>query len=360
MTIQFWPGKKVFITGHTGFKGSWLSLWLQQLGASLTGYALAPPTIPSLFQLAKVGDGMCSTQGDVRNRDILYQSIKRHQPEIIFHLAAQALVRRSYQDPVGTFTTNVMGTVHLLDAVRRTDTVRAVIIVTSDKCYENKEWCWGYRETDPMGGFDPYSCSKGCTELVTSAYRNSYFYPSTDDRSGVAVATARAGNVIGGGDWGQDRLVPDIMRSILKHRTVAIRNPHAIRPWQHVLDPLNGYLQLAEKLWHKGREFAEGWNFGPNSGDDVPVGVLTQKIIDLWGHEAEWSAASGEHPHEAHHLSLDNAKARMKLGWQPVLSFADTIEWVVEWYQAYIKRQEMKSVTIQQIQRFAQKRTERQ
>lgn len=360
VTTSFWHKKKVFITGHTGFKGSWLSLWLQQLGAVLCGYALSPPTEPSLFQLAKVGNKMVSLTGDVRDSNVLYQAIQKHRPEIIFHLAAQALVRKSYQDPVGTFASNVMGTVHLLEAARQTDSVRVIVIVTSDKCYENKEWFWGYRETDPMGGFDPYSCSKGCAELITSAYRNSYFKPSSSVHPRVAVATARAGNVIGGGDWAEDRLVSDIMRSILNHKPVLIRNPDAIRPWQHVLEPLNGYLLLAEKLWENGNEFSGGWNFGPADHDIVPVGILTRQIIDLWGHGAKWVCHQGEHPHEAHYLRLDSSKARLKLGWQPVLTLAETLQWIVEWYQVYTQNQEMQPITLEQIRRFKQLRNERQ
>nr|WP_231685453.1 CDP-glucose 4,6-dehydratase [Phosphitispora fastidiosa] len=354
MTTSFWHEKKVFITGHTGFKGSWLSLWLEQLGAILCGYALSPPTEPSLFQLAKVGDKMVSLKGDVRDSNALYQAIQKQRPEIIFHLAAQALVRRSYQDPVDTFATNMMGTVHLLEAARQTDSVRVIVIITSDKCYENKEWFWGYRETDPMGGFDPYSCSKGCAELITSAYRNSYFKPSSSVQPGVAVATARAGNVIGGGDWGEDRLIPDIMRSILSHKPVLIRNPDAIRPWQHVLEPLNGYLLLAEKLWENGNEFSGGWNFGPSDDDTVPVGTLTRQIIDLWGHGAQWVCDQGEHPHEAHYLRLDSSKARLKLGWQPVLTLDETIEWIVEWYRTYANQQMIQPVTLKQIEKYQQ------
>jgi CDP-glucose 4,6-dehydratase len=359
MTTSFWHKKRVFITGHTGFKGSWLSLWLQRLGAVLCGYALSPPTEPSLFQLAEVGDKMVSLKGDVRDGNVLYQAMQKYRPEIIFHLAAQALVRRSYQEPVDTFATNVMGTVHLLEAARQTDSVRVIVIVTSDKCYENKEWPRSYRETDPMGGFDPYSCSKGCAELITSAYGNSYFSPVSPDQPGGAVATARAGNVIGGGDWAEDRLIPDIMRSLLNHKPVSIRNPDAIRPWQHVLEPLNGYLMLAEKLWKNGKEFSGAWNFGPFDDDTVPVGTLTRRIIDLWGHGAQWDCDQGEHPHEAHYLRLDSSKARLKLGWQPVLTLVETIQWTVEWYQVYTQKQEMQPITLQQIWRFEQLRNER-
>ncbi|MDT3699655.1 MAG: CDP-glucose 4,6-dehydratase [Thermincola sp.] len=358
VTASFWRNKKVFITGHTGFKGSWLSLCLQQYGASLCGYALSPPTEPNLFELAKVGNKMVSLTGDVRDSNALYRAIQKHRPEIIFHLAAQALVRRSYQEPVSTFATNVMGTVHLLEAARQTDSVRVIVIVTSDKCYENNELSRGYRETDPMGGFDPYSCSKGCAELITAAYRNSYFSSSSSDQSGAAVATVRAGNVIGGGDWAEDRLIPDAVRSILANKPVLIRNPDAIRPWQHVLEPLNGYLLLAEKLWENGKEYSGGWNFGPSDDDTVPVGLLTRRIIDLWGNEAQWVCDQGKHPHEANYLSLDCSKARLKLGWQPVLTLDETIQWIVEWYRVYAQKQEMQPITLQQIERFRQLRNE--
>ncbi|MHB8170369.1 MAG: CDP-glucose 4,6-dehydratase [Thermincolia bacterium] len=354
VTTSFWTGKKVFITGHTGFKGSWLSLWLQQLGAFVTGFALWPLTKPNLFQLAKAGEGMISLTGDIRDRSVLYRAIEKYRPEIIFHLAAQALVRKSYQDPVGTFATNVMGTVNLLDAVRRIAGVKVVVVVTSDKCYENKEWLWGYRENDPLGGFDPYSCSKGCTELVTSAYRNSYFQSRLDGQLETAIASVRAGNVIGGGDWAGDRLIPDIIRSIFNHKPAVIRNPDAVRPWQHVLDPLKGYLLLAERLWDQGTEFTGGWNFGPSDSDAVPVKVLARRIIELWGEGAQWVCSQGEQPHEANYLKLDCSKARLKLGWRPKLSLAEVVQWTVEWYQAFAARKDLQSVTLEQIRRFEQ------
>ena len=271
MNPSFWRSKKVFFSGHTGFKGSWLCLWLQQLGAEVTGYALAPPTSPSLFEVAHVAQGMKSLCGDIRDGAALAKAMREAVPDIVIHMAAQPLVRRSYLDPVETYSANVMGTVHLLEAVRQTQSVRAVVNVTSDKCYENKEWVWGYRESDPMGGFDPYSNSKGCAELVTAAYRNSFFNPAKYSEHHVALASVRAGNVIGGGDWAEDRLIPDILAAFEKSQPVVIRNPHAIRPWQHVLEPLAGYLQLAQKLYEDGATYAEGWNFGPNDEDAQPV-----------------------------------------------------------------------------------------
>ena len=268
---DFWRGRRVFLTGHTGFKGGWLALWLQRLGADVTGYALDPPTTPSLFAVARVGAGMRSIINDIRDAETLAQAMREAQPEIVIHMAAQPLVRYSYQAPVETYATNVMGTVHLLEAVRQTDSVRAVVNVTSDKCYENREWVWGYRENEPMGGYDPYSNSKGCAELVTAAYRNSYFNPAQYSQHGVALASARAGNVIGGGDWAEDRLIPDILRAIAAGEAVNIRSPHAIRPWQHVLEPLSGYLLLAQRLIEDGPAHAEGWNFGPSEEDARPV-----------------------------------------------------------------------------------------
>ena len=280
---NFWRGKRVFMTGHTGFKGSWLSLWLQSMGAQVVGYALAPPTNPSLFEVAEVGKGMTSIIGDIRDLEKLRAVFTEHKPDIVIHMAAQPLVRYSYIEPVETYATNVMGTVNLLEAVRSTPSVKAVVNITSDKCYENREWVWGYRENEAMGGYDPYSSSKGCAELVASAYRNSYFHPDKYQQHGVAIASARAGNVIGGGDWAGDRLIPDILRAIVLGEPVHIRSPHAIRPWQHVLEPLSGYLQLAQKLYTDGTAYAEGWNFGPNEEDAKPVQWIVEKLTESWG-----------------------------------------------------------------------------
>ena len=355
---SFWQGKKIFITGHTGFKGSWLSLWLQHLGSKIVGYSLEPPTNPSLFEAASVGKGMASILGDIRDYESLSNAIQSYRPEIIFHMAAQSLVRESYQDPLGTMATNIMGTAHLLDAVRRCDSVRIVVNITSDKCYENKEWDKGYNESDPMGGFDPYSSSKGCAELITAAYRNAYFNLQRFDEHRVAVATVRAGNVIGGGDWAKDRLMPDIMRSVAAKEPVAIRNPRAIRPWQHVLDPLNGYLLLAERLWHQGSEFSEAWNFGPSDSDAVPVGELTERIIKLWGNGASWVCDEGEPPHEAGLLKLDCSKAIERLGWRPKLELTKAVEWTVEWYRAYFEGLDNRALIFDQINRFNELRKE--
>jgi CDP-glucose 4,6-dehydratase len=349
---SFWQGKKVFITGHTGFKGSWLSLWLQQLGAQVTGYALSPPTQPSLFEVAHVAQGMESIIGDIRDGETLAKAMRVAKPDIVIHMAAQPLVRRSYVDPVETYSTNVMGTVQLLEAVRQTPSVRAVVNVTSDKCYENKEWVWGYRENEPMGGFDPYSNSKGCAELVTSAYRNSFFNPVKYSEHQVALATARAGNVIGGGDWAEDRLIPDILKAISEKRPVIIRNPHAIRPWQHVLEPLSGYLLLAQKLYEEGIGYAEGWNFGPKDEDAQPVQWIVEHLTQQWGDGASWQLDQGDHPHEAHYLKLDCSKAKMRLDWQPRWDLADTLEMIVTWQRAYLAQDDMRLTTLNQISKF--------
>ncbi len=355
---DFWQGKKVLITGHTGFKGSWLSFWLQRLGANLIGYALEPPTNPSLFELAGVGEGMISIEGDVRDYEGLKNAIEVYQPEIIFHMAAQSLVGKSYHDPLGTIETNVMGTANLLNAVRHVNSVRLVIIVTSDKCYDNREWIWGYRENDKLGGLDPYSGSKGCAEIITAAYRHSYFNLSEPNNNKVAIASVRAGNVIGGGDWAEDRLIPDIMRSVMNSRPVQIRNPNSIRPWQHVLDPLNGYLILAEQMWDNRIDFSEAWNFGPSDSDTVPVSDLTQRITRYWGDGAEWVFDQGVHPHEAYVLKLECSKARSKLKWKPVLNIENTVEWVVKWYKAYASGLDVRSLTVKQIDMFEQLKRE--
>lgn len=352
MTPGFWRGKRVFITGHTGFKGSWLSLWLQQLGANVTGYALSPPTNPSLFEVAKVEGGMRSIIADIRDAETLAKAMRETRPEFVIHMAAQPLVRYSYEAPVETYATNVMGTVHLLEALRQTNTVRAVVNVTSDKCYENKEWPWGYRETEPMGGYDPYSNSKGCAELVTAAYRNSYFNPAKHSEHGVAIASGRAGNVIGGGDWAADRLIPDILRAIEAGRPVHIRSPHAIRPWQHVLEPLCGYLKLAEKLFTDGPAYAEGWNFGPADEDAKPVQWIVERLTQSWGEGASWELDNNPQPHEAHYLKLDCSKAKAKLDWHPKWQLAATLTGIVEWHKAMLNRADMQAFTCDQITHY--------
>ncbi len=310
--FEFWAGKRVFITGHTGFKGSWLSTWLQHLGADLTGYALAAPTSPSLFELANVAEGMRTILGDVRDLASLTSALARSEAEIVIHLAAQPLVRASYTDPATTFSTNVLGTVNLLEAVNRTPTVKAVVNVTSDKCYLNREWSWPYRESDNLGGHDPYSSSKACAELITSTYRSSFFENRKHPNQTVALASARAGNVIGGGDWAEDRLIPDILAGFRKGCDIKIRHPHAIRPWQHVLEPLRGYLILAQGLYEEGAEFGEAFNFGPATEDARTVRWVVEQMIDLWGENVTWSLDEAAHPYEANHLRLDISKAAQK------------------------------------------------
>ena len=349
MNPAFWRGKRVFLTGHTGFKGSWISLWLQNLGAELTGFARQPPTRPSLFEEARVADGMRSLIGDIRDLSALQQAIQAVKPEIVIHMAAQPLVRYAYQNSVETYATNVMGTVHVLEAVRNTPGVKAVHNVTTDKCYENKEWLWGYREDEPMGGHDPYSNSKGCAELVTSAYRRSFFQDK-----GIALASARAGNVIGGGDWAADRLIPDILRAFEKSQPVIIRNPYATRPWQHVLEPLSGYLTLAERLCTGGQACAEGWNFGPHDDDARPVQWIVEHMVSSWGNGASWQLDGGEHPHEANYLKLDISKAKARLGWQPRLALPAALEKITAWHHAYLAATDMHEFTMQQIANYAQ------
>lgn len=357
MNPSFWLRKKVFITGHTGFKGSWLCLWLQQLGVEVTGYALAPPAHPSLFDVAQVAQGMTSIIGDIRDGGFLTNAMRKAEPDVVIHLAAQPLVRQSYLDPVETYSSNVMGTVQLLEAVRQTPSVRSVVNVTSDKCYENKEWVWGYRENESMGGFDPYSSSKGCAELVTSAYRNSFFNKLKHEEHQVALASARAGNVIGGGDWAIDRLIPDVLRAIETGQSVNIRNPYAIRPWQHVLEPLNGYLVLAEKLYTEGQSFAEAFNFGPADEDAKPVHWIVEQFTKSWGDGASWHLDSGAHPHEAHYLKLDCSKAHTLLGWQPRWNLEQSLQAIIIWHKAYRAEQSgsaMRTLCLQQIKEHSQ------
>ena len=348
----FWQGKKVFITGHTGFKGSWLCLWLNSLGAEVTGYALQATTQPNLFELCRVNELVKSVIGDVRDGTALTKAILKAQPEIVIHMAAQALVLDSYKDPANTYAINVMGTVNLFEAVRACKSVRAVVNITTDKCYENKEWVWGYRENEPMGGYDPYSNSKACSELVTASYRSSFFNPNEYKNHGVGVASARAGNVIGGGDWATDRLIPDCINALLRNEKIVIRNPNAIRPWQHVLEPLSGYLLLAQRLYENGVDFAEGWNFGPNDIDAKPVEWIVQKMCDEWGSNAVYAVDNGAHPHEAHYLKLDCSKAKTKLNWQPHWSLEQALKKIVEWVHAYRQKTDMRDICLKQIQEY--------
>lgn len=344
-SAAFWHGKRVFLTGHTGFKGSWLSIWLQSMGAELGGLALAAPTTPDLFSIAQVAEGMASSCiGDIRDYDTVHAAIVAFAPEIIIHMAAQPLVRLSYSEPVATYATNVMGTVHVLEAAREAATVRAIVNVTTDKCYENKEWVWGYREDEAMGGHDPYSNSKGCSELVSSAYRNSFF-----QNGPIALASARAGNVIGGGDWAEARLIPDILRAFERDLPVVIRNPHATRPWQHVLEPLSGYLLLAEKLYSEGQGWAEAWNFGPRYEDVRPVQWIVEQMAGQWGGGASWKFDDSAHPYEANYLKLDISKAGSRLCWQPRWGLAHALERITHWHRAWLSGGDMRRLCLDQI-----------
>ncbi|MBL1215744.1 MAG: CDP-glucose 4,6-dehydratase [Ignavibacteriae bacterium] len=352
MNKDFWKNKKVMLTGHTGFKGSWLSIWLQSAGARLLGYALDPPTDPNHFNLANVVNGMESVVGDIRDINSLKKTAQEFDPEIIIHFAAQPLVRLSYELPIETIETNVLGTAILLETVRSLKSARVVICITTDKCYENREWHWGYREIEPMGGHDLYSASKGSAELIISSYRRSFFPIDKYNEHGVAIASTRAGNVIGGGDWAQDRLIPDIMKTFIKNKPVIIRSPYAIRPWQHVIEPLNGYLILAEKLFEEGPKFAEGWNFGPTDEDAKPVSWIVDKLVSLWGQDAKWELDSNINPHEANYLKLDCSKANALLDWRPKTNLQTALEWIVEWYRDYQRGGDVRTITEKQIYRF--------
>jgi CDP-glucose 4,6-dehydratase len=353
---DFWSGKKVFITGHTGFKGSWLCLLLYSLGAKVTGYSLKPPTSPSLFDLCRIDQLVPTIYADIRDKKTLQSTILRVKPDIVIHMAAQPLVRASYLKPVETFEINVMGTVHLLEAVRNAINsgipIKAVVNVTTDKCYENREWTWGYRENDVLGGYDPYSSSKACSELVTDAYRKSFFHMKDYESHGVGIATARAGNVIGGGDWAVDRLLPDCISTLLKGEKIKIRNPHAIRPWQHVLDPLSGYLLLAEKLYGDGKRYMEGWNFGPDDNDGKTVEWVVKSLCAKWGDGAVYEIENASPLHEAHNLRLDCSKAKFKLGWYPKWDVECAIDKVIEWTQAYKSNSDLRAVSMNQINEY--------
>jgi CDP-glucose 4,6-dehydratase len=349
---SFWNGRRVFVTGHTGFKGSWLSLWLEALGADVTGYALEAPTQPNLFGQAKVAGTIRTVYADIRDFSRLKNALAESRPEVVIHMAAQSVVKEGYDDPIGTYSSNVMGTVHLLEALRLLGRPCVVVNVTSDKCYANNEWVWGYRENEPMGGRDPYSNSKGCAELVTTAYRESFFPPSLHARHGIALASARAGNAIGGGDWTRDQLIPDLIRAFIDGRPCLIRNPSAIRPWQFVLEPLRGYLQLAERLAEDPCRYASGWNFGPADADARPVSWIADHLARLWGNHAAWSQDSSAHPREARFLKLDASKAKVELGWHPVSPLSLALEWIVEWYQALQSGADIRCHTRKQIERY--------
>jgi CDP-glucose 4,6-dehydratase len=348
MNSDFWNGKRVFVTGHTGFKGGWMVLWLKKLGAVVKGYSLEPNTKPSLFEVANIAKNIESEIGDIRDLEILKNSVLNFAPEIIIHMAAQPLVRQSYQDPVGTYQSNIMGTVNILESVRQCKSIKAVVNVTTDKCYENKEWVWGYRENESMGGHDPYSSSKGCSELITSAYRESFFKGNTD----VSLASARAGNVIGGGDWANDRLIPDALRAFDSGNSVIIRNPLAVRPWQHVLEPVSGYLMLAEKLYHSKDEYAEGWNFGPDDRDAKPVGEVLEYLVAYWPSIVTWSIDKSSQPHEAQLLKLDITKARALLKWEPRWDLNKALQSIIKWHFAWLNGEDMEIVTLDQIDDF--------
>jgi len=352
MQDAFWKGKRVLITGHTGFKGGWLSLWLTLKGAEIFGYALDPPTHPSFFSECHLDGRIRSITGDIRDLNQFQSVVNQAEPEIVIHMPAQALVRLSYEDPVTTYTTNIIGTVNVLEAVRQCPSVKTVLIITSDKCYENREWHWGYREIDPMGGHDPYACSKGCAELITASYRNSFFPATAYQKHGVALASARAGNVIGGGDWAQDRLIPDIFQAVLAGNAVKIRYPAAVRPWQHVLDPLQGYLSLLERLHRDGSDFAEGWNFGPTDANCQPVSQVLANLKRLLGDRITWSVDEKQHPHEAAFLKLDCSKAHQRLNWSPKLDLPTALEWTATWYLAHEQGDDVARLSEKQIQRY--------
>lgn len=354
---SFYKGKKVFLTGHTGFKGSWMSLWLSSLGADVTGYALNPPTDPSLFEKCDISSLVKSVIGDVRDLEKLSAEMQKAQPDIVIHMAAQPLVRDSYKIPVETYSINVMGTVHVLEAARHCPSVKAIVNVTTDKCYDNKEWVWGYRESEPMGGYDPYSNSKGCSELVTSSYRNSFFNPKDyGTKHYVALASARAGNVIGGGDWANDRLIPDIVRSIVEGGAVSIRSPHAIRPWQHVLEPVSGYLLLAKKLYKDGAKYAEGWNLGPDDSDARPVEWIVNNMCAKWGKGASYEIDRNPQPHEASYLKLDCSKAKSGLGWYPAWNLEQALDEIISFTKTYLEKKDLKDYCLSTIQKYSKSR----
>jgi len=342
----FWQGKRVFLTGHTGFKGSWLSLWLYSLGAEVKGYALIPPTSPSLFNEAKIDSLIDSQIADIRDQDVLYEGMTKFNPDILIHMAAQPLVRYSYEAPIETYEVNVIGTAKVLEVARSCPNLKAIVNITTDKCYENDGRVHGYKESDPMGGYDPYSSSKGCAELVASAYRRSFL-----QGQGIGLASVRSGNVIGGGDWADDRLIPDILRSFEKSESVVIRNPKATRPWQHVLEPLSGYLILAQKLYKNQEDYAEGWNFGPNEKDVKPVDWILDKMIAKWPNSS-WELDKNSNPHEADFLKLDITKAEYKLGWQPVWELSHTLEKIIGWHRAWLDKEDMQAICLAEIEEY--------
>ncbi|MFP7298719.1 CDP-glucose 4,6-dehydratase [Neobacillus niacini] len=353
---SFWQGKRVFLTGHTGFKGAWLSLWLSQLGAKVTGYALDPATTPNLFELLQLNKVVDSHIGDINDAANLFRVLDEANPDIVIHMAAQPFVGESYRDPVGTFQTNIVGTVNLLEAIRKANQkgakIKVVLNVTTDKCYENVESIWGYRETDPLGGKDPYSVSKACSELVTKSYRDSFFHPLKIAEHGVAIASARAGNVIGGGDWSSERLIPQCIDSLMANKPIFLRRPNAIRPWQHVVEPLSGYLQLVEKLYEEGAAYTSAWNFGPDFADCRPVREIVEKLISIWGGQLKLEKYEQPLYPESDLLLLDCTKSKSQLSWHPVWRVDQAIEKIVEWHRAYEKNEDMLKISIQQLEQF--------
>ncbi len=352
MDTAFWQDKRVLVTGHTGFKGSWLSLWLQSLGAEVYGYALQPPTTPNLFTAAGVAQGVVDLRGDLANIEQLEAAVERSRPQVVFHLAAQSLVRRGYRFPLETFETNALGTARLLEALRPCAELEAIVVVTTDKCYENREWDWGYRESDELGGRDPYAASKACAELICAAYRASFFNPQ--EAGSPRLATARAGNVLGGGDWGEDRLLPDLLLALQEARAVELRSPLAVRPWQHVLEPLSGYLTLGQQLCGTaGASLATSWNFGPDEDGARTVEWVVEKLHSLWPGAPTWVADSAPHPHEAGYLKLDSSRARSRLGWRPRLALDQALEWVVEWHRLHAVGGDVRQLSLAQIERYS-------
>jgi len=349
---NIYNGRKVLVTGHTGFKGGWLSLWVKELGAEVIGYSLDPPTKPSFFEAVDLKNKLIHIIGDVRDEKYLLSVFEKHQPEFVFHLAAQSLVRFSYKEPRLTYETNIMGTINVLEAVRKTNSVKVCIVITTDKCYENREWIYGYRENDPIGGYDPYSSSKGCAELITAAYRNSFFNPDNYGKNhDVALSTVRAGNVIGGGDWGEDRLIPDCVKTFSQNKIINIRNPQATRPWQYVLEPLSGYLLLGSKMYKDGKRYNSAWNFGPNDNDIITVEEIVKSVIMNWGN-GDYKVDTSNQPHEAGLLKLDTSKARTFLGWKPVYNIYETIKRTTKWYKYFyngIKKDKLYKITVNEI-----------
>jgi len=356
MNKSFWTGKKILITGNTGFKGSWLSLWLLSLGANIQGYALKPTDKPNLFSAFNLDKDMQTLYADIRDFESLNNCFNGFDPDIVIHMAAQPLVRYSYDNPLETYSTNVMGTANLMECLRLSGKERVLINVTTDKCYENKEWLWGYREDEPMGGYDPYSSSKACSELVTSAFRRSYFNPTNHGDCGIAIASARAGNVIGGGDWSEDRLIPDFIRAISDGTAVTIRNPNAIRPWQFVLAPLSGYMSLAERMFSDRKKFSQAWNFGPEESDAKTVGWIIKKIINIWGDDASYNISESDlNPHEANYLKLDCSKAKSMLDWSPSIDLTKSLENICNWHKAFNDKEDIIALSLAQIKDYEKK-----